>query len=341
MKCLVILLVSKLFHNISMLINTFMLIIFVISWNYRLRPFNLFLNHWIKSKVSVKVNNYSFFAELATISFHITLCCYSIPATVFTTLLHTSRDQQIYQEDRPENDDFDQAKYILLKDKQKQQDHIKLSIEELIDIIVVYLSKCPHAKNCQGRFFSENFEVLPILVLVCNILDVIFLLQATQTEQFVKLLEAAVIGETLPITLMLLQSDKCLESEEARSVDQNGSWQNGDDQELDEIVCEDDFVLAISWFLVSFMVQSKVRQILLIELVVAEVQLAKCNHSSVEKYQNRDNQEVRDLDKAHDINPMSHKRILFDLILATVKFFFILNNLLLLDIQLYILDISY
>ena len=117
MKCLVILLVSKLFHNISMLINTFILIIFVISWNYRLRSFSLFLYYWVQAKVSVKVNYDSLFAKLATISFHITLCRYSIPATVFTTLLHTSRDKQVYQENWPENDDFDNAKYILLKDK--------------------------------------------------------------------------------------------------------------------------------------------------------------------------------------------------------------------------------
>ena len=92
MKSLVKLLVSKLLHNISSIINAFILIIFIISRNHRLGPLRLFLNHWIQAKVSVKVNYDSLFAELATISFHITLCCYSVPATVFTTLLHNSGD---------------------------------------------------------------------------------------------------------------------------------------------------------------------------------------------------------------------------------------------------------
>ena len=75
MKSLVKLLVSKLLDNMSVFIDTIrqvlLLIVFIFSGNHWPSLFGGFLNHWVKAKVTVKVNNHSFFAKLATRSFHI------------------------------------------------------------------------------------------------------------------------------------------------------------------------------------------------------------------------------------------------------------------------------
>ena len=209
-----------------------------------------------------------------------------------------------------------------------------------MDVIVIDLSKGPQAQDAQRGFLGKNFEILTILVFVCYVLDVIFLLQPTQTEQFVKLLEAAIISETLSISLMFLQRDEGLHSEEARSVDQNRGWQDGYHQKLDKIVGEDDLALAVCWSYIGVMVQPKVDQILLIELIVSEIELTECNHARVDKYQYGDSEEVGDLNEAYDMDPMSHKRILFNLVLTTVIICVVLNDLLLLNVQLDVLFIS-